>query len=128
MAKNSHDILEQWIQAVNKADVEGLLSLYHHSAVLIPTFSTGVLNSAEELRGYFEKLGSRAGLSVSLDEKSLIIQEQKNQFSTLGGLYSWRFEVGGEFKDFEARFTYVMDLSQANPIMHHHSSQVPSPL
>jgi len=27
--------------------------------------------------------------------------------------------------NFEARFTYVVDLSKASPIMQHHSSQIP---
>lgn len=128
MKQNPRDILDQWMQAVNNADVEGLLSLYDIHAVLIPTFSNRVLNTAEKLRDYFEKLGSRPELSIALHEKTLIIQELQNQLYALSGIYNWSFAVDEELLNFEARFSYIMDLSKPNPIVHHHSSQIPRTL
>ena len=122
------EILDQWMQAVNKADAASILSLYDPQAVLIPTFSNRILNTPEKLRDYFETLGSRPELSIALHEKTLIIQEQSNQIYVLGGIYNWRFAVDGEVLNFEARFSYVMDLSKPNPIVHHHSSQIPRAL
>jgi hypothetical protein len=123
--KTPQDILEQWMQAVNNGDVESLLGLYDSQAVLIPTFSNRLLNKPDKLREYFEKLGSREELSIALHEKTLIVQELQNQIFSLSGIYNWRFIVDGELLNFEARFSYVIDLSRPSPILHHHSSQIP---
>lgn len=125
MIKKPKDILEQWMQAVNDGNVESLLSLYDNDAVLIPTFSNRLLNTADKLKDYFEKLGNREDLSIALHEKTLITQELGNQIYSLSGIYNWRFAVDGELLNFEARFSYVIDLSRPNPILHHHSSQIP---
>jgi len=128
MIKKPKDILEQWIKAVNDGDIESLLCLYNNEAVLIPTFSNRLLNTPDKLRNYFEKLGSREELSIALHEKTLLIQELENRIYTLSGIYNWRFAVDGELLNFEARFSYVIDLSKPNPILHHHSSQIPRTL
>lgn len=93
-----------------------LLSLYDNKAVLIPTFSNRLLNTPEKLKNYFEKLGNRKDLSIALHEKTLITQELKNHFFSLSGIYNWRFAVDGELLNFEARFSYIIDLSKPNPI------------
>lgn len=128
MIKNPKDILEQWMQSVNNGNVENLLSLYDKDAVLIPTFSNRLLNTPDKLKNYFEKLGSREELSIALHEKTLIIQNLQNSISILSGIYNWRFGVDGELLNFEARFSYIIDLSKPNPILHHHSSQIPRTL
>ena len=128
MIKTPQDVLEQWMQAVNNGDVDSLLGLYDSQAVLIPTFSNRLLNTPDKLREYFEKLGSREELSIALHEKTLIVQELDNEIFSLSGIYNWRFIVDGELLNFEARFSYVIDLSRPNPILHHHSSQIPRTL
>ena len=122
------NFLDKWIQLVNNGDIESLLNLYDNEAILIPTFSNGILNTPEKLRGYFEELGSREELSVSVNEKYLVVQELQNQIFALGGIYDWCFNVEGEVQNFEARFSYLIDLSKSSPILHHHSSQVPRTL
>ncbi len=128
MMKTPQDVLEQWMHAVNNGDIENLLGLYDRHAVLIPTFSNRMLNTNDKLREYFEKLGSREKLSIALHEKTLIVQEFENKIFTLSGIYTWRFIVDGELLNFEARFSYVIDPSKPNPILHHHSSQIPRTL
>ncbi|WP_201522754.1 nuclear transport factor 2 family protein [Aliarcobacter butzleri] len=128
MIKNPKDILEQWMQSINNGNVENLLSLYDKDAVLIPTFSNRLLNTPDKLKNYFEKLESREELSIALHEKTLLIQELKNEIYSLSGIYNWRFAVDGELLNFEARFSYIIDLSKPNPILHHHSSQIPRTL
>lgn len=128
MTYEPRQILDQWMQAVNNADVDLLLNLYDPGAVLIPTFSNRVLNTPEKLRDYFEKLGSRPELSIALHEKTLVTQELGDGLYALAGIYNWRFAVDGEILNFEARFSYVIDLSKSNPILHHHSSQIPRTL
>ena len=126
MLKSPQDVLEQWMQAVNSGDIESLLALYDNQAVLIPTFSNRLLDTPEKLRDYFEKLGSREELSIALHEKTVIVQEiDKQNLYSLSGIYNWRFDIDGELFNFEARFSYVIDLSKPNPILHHHSSQIP---
>ncbi|MBU2884364.1 DUF4440 domain-containing protein [Gilvimarinus agarilyticus] len=121
-------ILEQWMQAVNSADVAALLQLYDTDAVLIPTFSNRVRNTPEKLRDYFEQLAKRPELSIALHEKTLTTQDLSNQIFALGGIYNWRFAVDGEVLNFEARFSYVLNLNKPSPILHHHSSQIPRTL
>jgi hypothetical protein len=125
MFKTPRDIIENWMQAVNFGDVDGLVCLYDEQAVLIPAFSNRLLNTQEKLRDYFEKLGSRKGLSIDLHENTLQIQDMDNGVSVISGIYTWHFIVDGEPLTFEARFSYVVDLSKPNPILHHHSSQIP---
>lgn len=119
------DILYEWMQAVNQADLEKLLSLYDQTAILIPTFSNRILNAPEKLRDYFEKLGTREELSIALHEKTLHVQSLNDQLYILNGIYNWRFKVDGDVLNFEARFSYIIDISKTSPIIHHHSSQVP---
>ena len=114
------------MQAVNNGDIESLLGLYDSQAVLIPTFSNRLLDTPDKLRDYFEKLGSREDLSIALHEKTVIVQEIDNEnVYSLSGIYNWRFDIDGELFNFEARFSYIIDLSKPNPILHHHSSQIP---
>ncbi|MFA5216982.1 DUF4440 domain-containing protein [Sulfuricurvum sp.] len=119
------EILMEWMDAVNHGDIEALLSLYDEKAVLIPTFSNKLPNTPDNLREYFEKLGNREGLSIALHEKTLHVQPIKDEICSLSGIYNWRFDVEGEMLNFEARFSYILDISKPRPIMHHHSSQVP---
>lgn len=128
MIQSPRDVLELWMQAVNRGDVESLLGLYDRQAVLIPTFSNRLLNTPDKLKEYFEKLGGREELSIALHEKTLIIQHLQNGISLLSGIYNWRFAVDGEVLNFEARFSYVLDLSKPSPILLHHSSQIPRTL
>jgi len=122
-------VIESWMHHVNEGDIESLLKLYDHGALLIPTFSNRLLNTPEKLREYFERLSSREELSIALHEKTVITQETKDKnVFMVGGIYNWRFAVDGELLNFQARFSYVMDISQSNPILHHHSSQIPRTL
>jgi len=124
MKKPEH-ILNEWLIAVNKGDIKRLLALYDKSAVLIPTFSNRLLKTPKDLREYFVRLGNRTGLSVELHKNTLNIQEIKENIYALSGIYLWRFSVDDEPLIFEARFSYVLNLSLASPITHHHSSQIP---
>lgn len=128
MLKSSKEVLNLWLQAVNRGNVDSLLGLYNRDAVLIPTFSNRVHDTPEKLREYFEKLGSREELSVALHERTLTTQHLKDDVYALSGIYNWRFSIEGELLNFEARFSYVLDLSRPAPILHHHSSQIPRTL
>lgn len=128
MKNTPEAILKTWMNAVNDGDIETVLSLYHDKAILIPTFSNRILKSPEGIREYFERLASRDDLSVALHEKTQAVQHVTDEVSTLAGIYCWRLAIDGQLLNFEARFSYVLNLALDNPIMHHHSSQIPRTL
>ena len=125
MTRTADEILRLWMSSVNTGDIETLTGLYSDHAVLIPTFSNRLLNQPEKIRDYFLKLASREDLSIALHEKTLITQPIQDTVVSLCGIYCWRFSVDEELLSFEARFSYVLDLSSARPIVQHHSSQIP---
>lgn len=123
--KKPEEILKEWMQAVNGADLEGLMALYDENAVLIPTFSNRLLSKRESLQDYFSKLCGREDLSIALHEKTLHVQAISSSVYAMHGIYCWRFAIDGELLSFEARFSYVLDLERTAPIIQHHSSQIP---
>ena len=125
MIKKPNDVLKEWIQAVNEGDIAGLLALYDEKAVLIPTFSNRLLSTPEKIREYFNKLCVREDLSIALHEKTLVVQSVNDDIYALCGIYCWRFVIDEELLSFEARFSYLLNLSLPRPIIHHHSSQIP---
>lgn len=128
MFNTPEDVLKTWISKVNQGDIESLLLLYDENAILIPTFSNRLLNAPEKIRKYFENLIHREDLSIALHEKTLTVMSMRNTLYSLCGIYCWRFAVDGELLNFEARFSYIVDLSLPNPIIHHHTSQIPRTL
>lgn len=125
MTSDPKEVLKKWMDAINEVDVEGLLNLYAENAILLPTFSNRLLNDSAKISDYFEKLKSYKELSISLHEKTVTVQSLVASTYALSGIYCWRFMVDEELLSFEARFSYVVDLSLERPILHHHSSQIP---
>lgn len=125
MRQNPEQILHEWMDAVNTGNVTALTALYDPTAVLIPTFSSRLLKTPEMIEDYFIRLGAREELSVALHEKTVISQSFSDQFHALSGIYCWRFAIDGELLNFEARFSYMLDLKRSSPILNHHSSQIP---
>lgn len=125
MTRTADEILRLWMSSVNSGDIETLTALYSDHAVMIPTFSNRLLDRPEKIRDYFLKLASREDLSIALHEKTLINQPIQGNIASLCGIYCWRFSVDEELLSFEARFSYVFDLTSERPIIQHHSSQIP---
>ncbi|WP_153111777.1 nuclear transport factor 2 family protein [Propionivibrio limicola] len=123
--KQPDQILKDWMQAINTGDLEALMALYDEKAVLIPTFSNRLLQTPENIRDYFSKVCLREELSIALHEKTFAVQQIHGPIYGLSGIYCWRFAIDGEMLSFEARFSYVLDLDRAKPIVQHHSSQIP---
>jgi hypothetical protein len=119
------ELLKTWIRYVNDGELEKLLALYREDAVLIPTFSNRILDKPEKLHEYFQKLLSREELSVVVHEKTVSTHKITDTVYTLSGIYCWRLAVDDEMLSFEARFSFLFDLSLPAPIIQHHSSQIP---
>jgi hypothetical protein len=126
--KTPEAILSYWIQLVNSGDVDKLISLYGLNAALIPTFSNRILDTPQKIRAYFEKLASRENLNVTLHPKTIHTQKITESVYSVCGVYLWQFTVDEELLNFEARFTFVIAADSENPIIHHHSSQIPRTL
>jgi hypothetical protein len=119
------DLLKTWVQYVNNGELEELLALYREDAVLIPTFSNRILDKPGKIRAYFEKLTSHEELSVVVHEKTIATHKITDSVYSLSGIYCWRLAVDEELLSFEARFSYLLDLSTPAPIIQQHSSQIP---
>lgn len=123
--KSGRDVVLAWLAAVNGGRVDEILTLYSRNAQLLPTFSPDFLNDQEALRSYFMQLAARPNLKVELSQETFGEQQMSSRFCVTTGIYSFTFDIGGATQTFESRFTFVVDLSSANPIMHHHSAVLP---
>jgi hypothetical protein len=123
--KNPEEVLFQWVSRVCSGNPDNIAALYHESAVLVPTFSPHTVITTEGVRNYFGQLATRDGLGVRLHNKALRKQSLSDTVHTLSGIYSFEFEVDQVLLSFPSRFSFMVDISLATPILHHHSSQVP---
>lgn len=120
-------ILDAWLRAVNRGDPREVAALYSEHAILLPTFSHKFLRDLRSRAEYFQWLAEQRGLQVALREDTLVVQgvSAARHCHCLSGVYDWNFEVGGEARNFAARFTFIVDVSLPQPIVHHHSSSLP---
>lgn len=123
--KNAEEVLFQWVSRVCSGTPEDIAALYDESAVLVPTFSPHTVTTPEGIKGYFGQLASRDGLGVRLHNKALRKQALSDTLFALSGIYSFEFEVDQVLLSFPSRFSFMVDISREQPIIHHHSSQVP---
>lgn len=123
--QKAEDVLSEWISGICNGQMEKVEELYHENAVLIPTFSPHTVNTCAGIRNYFEQLATRDNLQVRVYEKSLKKQFVGGNSWVLSGIYAFEFEVDQLLLTFPSRFTFAVNLDQENPIIHHHSSQVP---
>ena len=67
------NVIEQWANYFNNADTKNILSLYHTSATLLPTFLPKLLTSNNEIKGYFE-VAFNGDASVEVNVENAIIK------------------------------------------------------
>jgi hypothetical protein len=125
MNDKSQEVINNWINYIKDHNIEKLINLYDKSAIIIPTFSDSILNTPEKIRNYFEKLLQRKELQIAMHNKTIHQQFIDKDIVIISGIYYWKFIVEEELMTYEARFTFVMNLSKTSPIIHHHSSQLP---
>jgi len=125
MIRKPHEVVERWIELVHKRELEKISALYDHNAILVPTFSDSMQNTPEKIREYFKRLLSRKNLKLTLHPKTIRTQQLNAILFVVSGIYQWKFNVEDELITYEARFTFVIDVSKESPIIHQHSSQIP---
>ena len=120
-------ILQTWIERVNAGDLEGVLEMYDDSATLLPTFSPQQATTKAAIRAYFENLASKSALRVQLHPETLNEYRAGEAFECVSGNYTFSYESEGKIQSLASRFTFVINAVKVQPIIHHHSSQVPQP-
>jgi hypothetical protein len=128
LIRSARDVVHAWMNALNARQIDDVLALYAEDAVVLPTFSPHTLHNAAARRGYFEQLVGRPGFSVSLHERTLRVQRLTAGSEVASGIYRFQVDIDGEPLVFEARFSFLVELEAAQPVRHHHSSQIPRTL
>ena len=114
------EILNNWQQHLNEANLSGIMKLYDEKCVLIPTFSSEILTDHEQIKEYFVKVIEVQEGKVEFQQNSISEQQVAENMYLLGGKYI--FNLKGKEK-IPARFSFIVNLLSENPIMHHHSSR-----
>ena len=118
-------VLQTWIEKVNAGDLKGVVEMYDDSATLLPTFSPQQADSKAAIRAYFENLASKPGLRVQLHPETLNAYRAGEAIECISGNYTFSYEAEGKIQSFASRFTFVIKNMKDQPIIHHHSSQIP---
>ena len=117
------NIIEQWADFFNNADMKAILSLYHNNATLLPTFLPKLLESNNEIKGYFE-VAFNGDASVEVNVEDAISKELPGNIFLMTGSYVFCLGSKGG-KKYLSWYSFLIDLSDDSPIKHHHSSRVP---
>ena len=120
------EIPKIWSERVNAGDLEGVLSLYEESALLLATFDAQPLDQPVQRREYFENFLNRPGAGVEVDETTLVHSRHSEGVYQATGLYTFFYEEGGVLVRQPARFTFIVSVDERPLILHHHSSLVPN--
>ena len=123
MPSDPREILRRWLDGVNRADRAAVLELYAADAEVLATFSTQTLSGSQQIENYFHRLTADSA-KVVLDESSVMVRALGGSGYVLSGHYAFHLG-GGQAAVHPARFTFVMDMARARPIVHHHSSPLP---
>ena len=117
------NIIEQWVDHFNNADMKAILSLYDDNATLLPTFLPKLLASNNEIKGYFV-VAFNGGASVEINVEDAISKELPGNIFLMTGSYVFCLSSKGG-KKYLSWYSFLIDLSDDSPIKHHHSSRVP---
>jgi hypothetical protein len=121
-------ILERWMEYVNKLEVQSVVDLYDDKSMLLPTFSPHCISNPQQIKEYFMQLSTRKDMRVELHQGTIRKAKIGENKYIVTGIYSFQFVVDDANLTFPSRFTFVLDVSSAKPIIHHHSSQIPRTL
>ena len=115
------EILNNWQQHLNEANLSAVLKLYDEKCVLIPTFSSEILTDHEQIKEYFVKVIEVQKGKVEFQPNSISEQLVGKNMYLLSGKYFFHLM---EKEKIPARFSFLVNLLSENPILHHHSSRI----
>ena len=125
--KNSRDqnpetIVDHWAEHFNNGNLEHLLDMYHIEATLLPTFSSNLLSTPEQIKEYFVRTIENQA-SVEIDNGRTIKKKLSENIYLMTGFYILYLDNDRK-REFKSQFTFLIDLTTERPIQHHHSSQI----
>ena len=115
------EILNNWQQHLNEANLSAVLKLYDEKCVLIPTFSSEILTDHEQIKEYFVKVIEVQKGKVEFQLNSISEQQIGENMYLLSGKYFFHLM---EKEKIPARFSFLVNPLSENPILHHHSSRI----
>ena len=116
-------ILEQWAQCFNNGDLDGITRLYHIDSTLLPTFKPVLMNSRDQISGYFSAaISGKASIDFNV-KKSIRTELSESTYLMTGSYIFCLPSKGGE--EYESWYSFIIDTDKDSPIMHHNSSRVP---
>ena len=124
--KMNFNQLDNWIKYINTGEYDNLVSMYSEQAVLFATFDGQPLDTPKLIHAYFRGFLAREGSGVELDTSSVRHTELGDSTYSSTGLYTFFFMDDGQLIRHAARFTFIFDLDNSGPILHHHSSVIPA--
>ena len=109
----------QWNAALATRDAAQLTALYAPDAILLPTFSSKLRHTPDEIRDYFEQTCGKV-VKGTIDEANIRVF---GNLAVNSGLYTLSFSDGSSVP---ARFTLVYRREGDEwKIVEHHSSRLP---
>ena len=117
-------LFEEWNNALQSGDPDGVTHLYAFNAVLLPTLSNRVRHGHAEIRDYFQGLVAKGPTGVRLEQSNI---RTYNDTAINSGTYVFEFSPAGrEPFSLRARFTFVYHwFGDRWLIVEHHSSMMP---
>lgn len=116
-------IYNKLLSAVNSKDLEGILSIYHDKAVLVPAFSSRIRRTKEEIKDYYSVLIQMEGLIIS--KKEIHLNKIENQFID-SGIYEILWMDGANRHSYKLNFLIVIQEGKivAHQASHHHGNNI----
>ena len=116
----SIDIIKNWENNFNSKNLTEILNLYNSNIILFPTFSNKILTNINLISDYFITLFKKKNTIVKISYKTLKEKKLSEKIFLCTGEYIFKIDQIDNF----SRFTFVIDISESNPILHHHSSKI----
>jgi uncharacterized protein (TIGR02246 family) len=114
--------VERWSAAFNSGDVEQIVRMYTDDALVLGTFSPGMISKPDDLLAYF-KAAAAAKLQVKLGDHSAVALAK--DAVAIAGFYDFsRPAADGQPVVVHARFSFVMVKKDGIWKIAHHQSSV----
>lgn len=116
---NNQLTIELWAAAMNSTYVSKVMELYAPNAVLIPSMSSQLKKTAEQIKEYFGTFLTKSDFKIEIIEAS---KQELEDIIVESGIYIFSWMVKEKPHRVSARFTLVI---QNEKIIQHHSSVSP---
>ncbi len=117
-----HRVIDAWLDAVSRRDIDGLIGLYSEDAQFWGTMGARLCHGRSEIRDYFSRFLDRYRMRADLLD--LHWQRSGDRVLAAGAYrFTWQDQPDREEVDARARFTFVLGPTDAGwRIFQHHSS------